>query len=65
VDCEKSAEKLNNDLWAWDGVKGRKMVLVVAQGAKLASVHGVDEVEAPAKHTSFLRCKKFNVVFGF
>jgi len=56
---------LNNDLWAWDGVKGRKMVLVVAQGAKLASVHGVDEVEAPAKHTSFLRCKKFNVVFGF
>jgi len=65
VNCEKSAEKLNADLWAWDGVKGRKMVLVVAQSAKLASAHGVDEIEAPAMHTSFLHCKNFNVVFGF
>jgi len=66
--CEKNAEKLNDMLWDWDGIKERKLVLVVQDSADLVSVHGADEVEAihcSGSKTIFTKEHNFKLIFGF
>jgi len=53
--CEKEAQKLNEALWAWEGVQGRNMVLVVQESAMIFSAHGDNEVQT--KH-----CKKHDMI---
>jgi len=64
VSCEKNAEKLNDALWAWDGLKDKNMVLVVRDGEELVSIHGNNEVEADFPG-SWPSCKHFRAVLAF